>query len=415
MNIGIFTDTYYPQINGVATSVRMLQKELTRLGHKVYIFTTTDPLASGVELGVFRLPSMPLVFLPERRMSFFFSPKLLLWLRRVKLDVVHTQTEFPLGFFGRFVSEIFHLPSVHTYHTIYEDYVHYIANGHLITPRMAQQFSRIFCNRANVVVTPAEKSNALLQSYGVKRPIRTIPTGIDFSPFSRDKYSAEDIIEAKRELGIDPDAPLVVFVGRIAIEKSLDVVVKAMPKLLEKLPAAKLAIVGEGPAIPIISALAVELGVYESVIFAGPKRWETIGKYYQMGDAFVTASKTETQGLTYIEAIAAKTPVVAKKDRSIDGVVENGKTGFTFEEDGELPDLLYYILSHKADMKKITDDAFENIQALSAEQFAKNIEALYEEVIDDYKNRPQKPPFGLLKAYNLFLKNLRRQTYDTKN
>jgi 1,2-diacylglycerol 3-alpha-glucosyltransferase len=355
---------------------------------------------------VFRLPSIPLVFLPSRRMAFAPSPKLFFGLRKLKLDVVHTQTEFPLGIFGRVVADLFHLPTVHTYHTMYEDYVHYIANGHLITPRMAQQFSRIFCNRAKVVITPAEKTRNSLIAYGVRRPIMTIPTGIDFSPFSRSKYSADDILAVKRELGIAADAPVVVFVGRVAIEKSLDVVLKAMPALLKNLPDAKLAIVGDGPAIPIMQALADGLGITSSVVFAGGKRWETIGKYYQLGDVFVTASTSETQGLTYIEAIAAKTPVIAKKDQSIDGVVIHGETGLVFENNEDLPGLMYEALTHKEEMTDLTERAFENIQRLSAEQFAKNLEAVYAEVIEDNKVRPHKPPFSLMKAYNLFLKNL---------
>ncbi|MDR2939179.1 MAG: glycosyltransferase, partial [Clostridiales bacterium] len=105
MNIGIFTDTYYPQINGVATSVRTLEKELNRLGHKVYIFTTTDPDSKATLPRVFRLPSMPFVFFPSRRVTFMYPPKLILKIKKFKLDIIHTQTEFPLGFFGKAVSE----------------------------------------------------------------------------------------------------------------------------------------------------------------------------------------------------------------------------------------------------------------------------------------------------------------------
>jgi len=100
MNIGIFTDTYIPQINGVATSTRLLEKELVKKGHNVYIFTTSDPNVKDSPKNVYRIPSAPLAFSPGNRFALFFSPRLLLRLRRLKLDIVHTQTEFNIGIFG---------------------------------------------------------------------------------------------------------------------------------------------------------------------------------------------------------------------------------------------------------------------------------------------------------------------------
>ena len=121
MNIGIFTDTYYPQINGVVTSTCMLKEQLEKRGHRVYIFTAADPNAKEKLPRVFRLPSMPFFFQPSYRAAYMYSPKLLLSLKKLKLDIVHTQTEFSLGLFGKAVAEIYRLPLVHTYHTMYED------------------------------------------------------------------------------------------------------------------------------------------------------------------------------------------------------------------------------------------------------------------------------------------------------
>ena len=392
MNIGIFTDTYYPQINGVATSVMMLDKELTKLGHKVYIFTTSDPKATRSNPKVFRLPSMPFVFLPSNRFALLYPPRLLMKMKRFKLDIIHTQTEFPLGIFGKIVSEFYRIPLVHTYHTMYEDYVHYIARGRIVSPKMAQRYSRIFCNRAKAVITPVQKSKDKLASYGVIRPIYVIPTGIDFTPFSRDAYSQEDINAIKRELGIAPGAPVLVSVGRLAKEKSVDVIVRQIPKVLEQIPDLKFVVVGDGPYKEKLMEMVAELRIRDAVIFTGSRPWSEIGKYYQLGDAFVCASTSETQGLTYIESMAAKTPVIAKRDPSIEGIVRHGITGFCFDDDVDAAEAICAAMSDKAEMQRIAENAYASIQFLSSENFGKNLETCYREIIaqPDTGQKPRK-------------------------
>lgn len=151
MNIGIFTDTYFPQLNGVATSVQTLRRELEKRGHQVYIFTPYDPRQQQeTDDHIFRLPSMPFIFVKNYRACFVCPPHILRKIHQLKLDIIHTQTEFSLGFLGKLISTTFGIPMVHTYHTMYEDYVHYIAGGHLISAEGAREFSRIFCNTARL-------------------------------------------------------------------------------------------------------------------------------------------------------------------------------------------------------------------------------------------------------------------------
>ena len=389
MNIGLFTDTYFPQINGVATSTKILEQELAKLGHKVYVFTTSDPKAGGKLPRVYRLPSMPFMFLPSHRVALVYPPRLLANLKRFNLDIIHTQSEFPVGIFGRIVSGFYKIPSVHTYHTMYEDYVHYVANGHLITPKMAQRYSKIFCNKASAVIAPVEKAKDSLLSYGVTKPITVIPTGIVFEPFARGKYSQEELNETKLSVGLNLTDPVIIYIGRIAQEKSLDVIIKQMPETLKLVPDAKLVIVGNGPKREELEELAATLGIEKSVIFTGPRPWAEIGKYYQLGDVFVSASTSETQGLTYIEAMAAGVLVVAKKDRSVEGIVIDGETGYYFEEDSELPAILHKALALPEKREEMVSNALKNIAHLSSETFAKNVEALYIETLEKNKSKPR--------------------------
>ncbi len=400
MKIGIFTDTYYPQINGVVTSVRMLEHELNKLGHTVFIFTTSDPNTRHSVPRVFRMPSMPFIFLPSHRFAFMYPPKLLLRMKSLKLDIIHTQTEFPIGIFGDIVAGLYNIPNIHTYHTMYEDYTHYVANGHLITPKAAQRFSRIFCNRAKAVIAPAKKTEEKLLEYGVSRPVHVIPTGLDFSPFSEEKYTKAEIIATKAELGLNETDPIVLFVGRVAKEKSIDVIVNAMPKLLAEMPNTKLLIVGGGPSLNDLKELTVNLCIENSVVFAGSKPWDAIGKYYQLGDVFVTASTSETQGLTYIEAMASKKPVVAKIAGSVEGIIIHGETGYSFEKDDELPEILRQVLNDREESRAVALRGYDSILGFSAKEFAEKVAALYEEVRANYK--PQwRPKISLLKEFNL--------------
>jgi len=380
MNIGIFTDTYFPQINGVSTSTHLLERELTALGHNVSVFTTTDPKAAP-EPHVYRMPSMPFAFLPDRRVGLAYPPNVLMKIRKLKLDIVHTHTEFSLGVFGKVVSEFSRIPLVHTFHTMYEDYVHYVANGRLVSPKMARNITRLFCNRAKAVITPAEKARDYLLASGVKRPVRVIPTGIDFGPFSPQTYGAGEIAELRRSLGVRPDERVILSLGRVAKEKSVDVLIRGMPEILTKLPNAKLVIVGDGPARPELQTLAANMGLENSVVFTGERPWTQIGRYYLIGDVFACASVTETQGLTYVEAMAAGLPVVAKFDRSIEKLVRNGETGYTFLNDDEFPALVTGVLADGAGARQTAARAMESISRLSSKQFALNVERLYAKVM----------------------------------
>lgn len=383
MNIGIFTDTFSPQINGVSTSVLMLRKELTELGHKVYVCTNTCPKADPLSQGIYRLPSMPFVFLPEHRMTLVYPPSLLLKMRRLKLDIIHTQTEFPVGIFGKLVSEFYNIPMVHTYHTMYEDYVHYVANGNLITPKMATAYSRIFCNRANAVIAPTEKTSDYLMSIRIKRPIHVIPTGIDLSGFSGENIDPMQVNAKKDRLGILPGEPVILAVGRLGKEKNLDAVIRQMASLTAKRPDAKLVIVGDGPEREHLQGLARAYGIGKAVLFTGYVPWDEMPLFYQMADVFTTASTSETQGLTYIEAMASGLPAVVKEDRCIEKLIIPGKTGYRYDTDEQAVEMLSHVLSHPGETAEIAQNGRRSAMEFSSVRFSEAVLDLYTKVIGE--------------------------------
>jgi len=409
MNIGIFTETYYPQINGVVTSIRALEKELNNQGHKVYIFATTHPDAKP-RPRVFRLPSIPFWSMPSQRVALSFPLKALKIIKDLNLDIIHTQTEFPMGFLGKTAATFYNIPIVHTYHTMYEDYVHYILRGHVITPKMAKDFSKLFCNSAEAVIAPSQKVYNVLRDYGVKRDIQIIPTGIELNPFKKSNFEIEDSNLLRSCYNLKPDTPLILSLGRVAKEKSIDVVIKSMPNLLKKLPEAKLLIVGDGPARANLEELVSDLNINDSVIFAGQHPWVDVPKFYNSANVFVTASVTETQGLTYAEAMAAQIPVVAKKDDNIVGLLKDNVNGRIFTDDMELSDILYHVLTDKKASLRYTIQAYIDVKSFSSEQFGESVIDLYAKVIQSHKlKKPNRiiPKFKKIKTPLIKLPNIK--------
>ncbi len=387
MNIALFTDSYYPQINGVATSVHMLKRELEAIGHTVYVFTTTDPDAdrkADLLQQVFRLRSIPVM--SERRLGLFPSPRLIQIITHLKIDIIHTHTEFSLGLLGRSIAWYFDIPIVHTYHTIYEYYTHFVIRGQLLdnfAKRAVRNASASVCNQATRVIVPTKKVQRLLRTYGVYRPISVIPTGIKTARFLRGEDTPKRRAKLREELGYEADDRILLYLGRVSEEKDIDVLIRALANVLRTEPKTKMLVVGDGSARKDLETLSHSLGLEDKIRFLGQKSWDTIADYYHVADYFVTASQSETQGLTYIEALASGLPVIAKDDLCLEGVIETGVNGWTWENESDLEAIL--------DVLTVRDDAYTGLCAraiasaerYTAENFGQRIAELYQELLDE--------------------------------
>ncbi|WP_125568533.1 glycosyltransferase family 4 protein [Companilactobacillus insicii] len=344
MNIGIFTDTYFPQVSGVATSIQTLKNDLERKGNSVYIFTTTDPNVSKktIEPNIFRVGSVPFISFTDRRIAIrgmFHAVELA---KELKLDIVHTQTEFSMGLMGKFVAKQLKIPFVHTYHTMYEDYLHYVLNGHLLKPYHVKQMSRMFLKNASGVVAPSKQVKSTLDRYEINAPISIIPTGVDLSEYTK-PVNASDIRE---KLGISDDTPVILMLSRIALEKKIDHMLRSMPELLKYNPDIMLVIVGDGPDMDELVQMSKDLGISNNVIFTGEVEHDKISPYYHMANIFVSSSDTESQGLTYIEAIASGLKIVVRSAPYTDQLLTDPSVGVTFSQDGQLVPRIIAYLDH---------------------------------------------------------------------
>lgn len=383
MNIGLFSETYYPEINGVATSVYTLKNELENRGHNVYVFTTTTPGAPEHEHNVFRVPSIPFIFITERRVGLFYQPKLAHIIKKLSLDIIHTHTEFSLGIFGRIMARELRLPIVHTYHTIYEDYTHYLTHFEALDRRakaFARTYSKVCCNTVEQVIVPTEKTKELLMTYSVHKDISVVPTGIDLSKFDPKQYSLEDVSALKQKYNINPQEKILLYIGRISQEKNIEEIISAMPEYMKKRELVKFVIVGSGPALDKLESLVKQMGLEDRFVFTGSQPWDTIGLFYQLGNVFVSASKSETQGLTYIEAMASGLPIVAREDKCLEDILEVGNNGYSFTGTQGLYEGLDQIL-FLDQSTNYSQNALNKVKKYSTQEFAYQVEKVYQQVM----------------------------------
>lgn len=385
MNIGIFTDTYFPQISGVATSIKTLKEALEKQGHNVFIFTTTDPhLEKGtIEPNIFRFSSVPFISFTDRRIAFrgFFEATKVA--KEVQLDIVHTQTEFALGMMGKYVAHQLKIPAIHTYHTMYEDYLHYVLNGHLLRPYHVKQFTKTYLKNMDGVIAPSKRVENLLTRYGVDIPIKIVPTGVDIDSINND--SNRDV---RKELGISEDSQVILTLSRIAAEKKIDHILNSMSQIIEDFPKVKLVIAGDGPDVDQLKDQVERLTLEDYIIFTGDVDHNEVGNYYRMADLFVSASDTETQGLTYIEALASGTKCVVYDTDYTEGVFDQPEFGKVFTTQKEMTtEIIDYLAEGR---KPIPEAALkQKMIQISADTFATEVCDFYQMAIDNYQEKQE--------------------------
>ena len=322
MRIGIFTETYAPYISGLVTSEVMLKNALEKQGHEVYVVTANlksfkydwDP-----ENRILKIPGLP-TGIYDSRLTSIYPIKAVNKIKSWKLDVIHSQTEFAIGTFARLIAKQFHIPLVHTYHTLYEDYVHYITKGYFnrSSKKIVEYLTKFYCDTtATELIVPTNKIYKLFkEKYHFKKNIHIIPTGIEVERFYTENIDEKQVNSLRKTLKLSKKDFIILFVGRLAEEKNIEFLINSQKELLKKHNNIKLLIVGDGPDKEKYEKLSKELNISDSVIFTGKASWEEMPYYYQLADVFATASKTETQGLTIIEAMAANTVPLCMKDEA---------------------------------------------------------------------------------------------------
>ena len=376
MRICLFTDTNFTQVSGVATSIRTLKTELEKLGHTVFIFTTTDKDVNRYEdWQIIRIPSVPFFAFKDRRIAYRGFSTALEIARQYQLDIIHTQTEFSLGLLGVWIAKELRIPVVHTYHTQYEDYVRYIAKGMVIRPSMVKYIVRGFMSDLDGVICPSEIVYDLLMKYKVKVEKRVIPTGIELAKFERPEITSENIADLRDKLGIAKDETMLLSLSRVSYEKNIQAILAALPAVLEENPDVKLVVAGDGPYLSDLKAQAKRLNIIDVVIFTGMIAPSETALYYKAADFFISASTSETQGLTYLESLASGTPIIAHGNPYLDNVINNKMFGTLYYEERDLAGAILeaVIATPDLDEKNFAAKLYE----ISAENFGRRVYEFY--------------------------------------
>lgn len=390
MRIGLFSDAYLPDINGVVSSIATLKAALEKLGHTVFVVSNHNGInvKYDAENHILRLPGLEVKKFYGYKMSNPIQLRGEEYIRKMDLDVIHVHTEMGIGLFARQMAKKYNIPLVYTYHTLYEDYLHYVNPKDFQTVdqagrRVVRYLSKLAGNGPMAVIAPSNKTKKALQSYGVKTPIYIVPTGIDLSDFLKKNLDAEKIQAVRQSLGLSDEAHTVVFVGRIAKEKCIEMPIEALSKVKDD--NLHLIIVGGGTDLKFYQNEAKELGIEERVHFVGKIPREEIPYYYSAFDCFVSASLSETQGMTYLEALASGLMVFGRRDEVLDGLVEEGKTGYYFDDAQELAAKLdAYFTLPKAQREAHVLDCVAKTEQYNTELFAQKVLAVYQQAIDDY-------------------------------
>lgn len=394
MRIGLFTDAYLPQIGGVSTSTALLQQALKERGHLAFVITGSDPEQPENEVDVFRVPSLP--FVSAKRLTLGLHPLLRKQLMSLGIDIVHSQTEFGMGIFARMFAKRMNIPHVHTFHTLYEDWLNEqirVKEGSIyqrFTGSFVKMKSRRFCNKTDRIIVPTIKTKNVLLEYGVDRPMEIIPTGIDLSNFQAAREDSKGANAIRQELGIASHEKMLLYLGRISREKHIDEPLHYLKRALKDRKDVHFVLVGDGPQREELAKKAKASEIRDYVHFVGSVAWSEVPRYYAAADIFISASQSETQGLTYIEALAAGVPILVRSDPAIDDVVKQGVNGYTFSDQASFFQNLDRMLAlDKNDYQKLSNAAYESAKPYSVEQFVSSVLAVYEEEIERYEKRAE--------------------------
>jgi 1,2-diacylglycerol 3-alpha-glucosyltransferase len=324
MNILFISDVFFPRVNGVSTSINTFATELKALGHQVTLIAPSYSDEDKEEEWIVRVPSHKIYFDPEDRLMNFGKLKALLpWIRDKHFDVIHIHTPFTAHYVGIHFGKKLDIPVVETYHTFFEDYLHHYLPfiPQFISRKLARTISRRQCNAVDGIVSPSKPMLDVLKQYGIKTPAEVVATGLDDSSFAN-----VDGEHFRMSHDIPLAQPMLLFVGRVAHEKNIGFLLEMHVELIKKHPDALLVITGEGPAEESIKHSIDKLGISNKVRMIGYlDRSHELIACYKAADIFVFASKSETQGLVLLEAMAQGTAVVAIAELGTKSILIEGE------------------------------------------------------------------------------------------
>ncbi len=373
MKILITSDWYYPVVNGVVRSLLNLKQYLEDQGHEVKVLTLSNSTKSFKKDQVYYIGSLGAgKVYPGARIGPHLRNKEILELIEWKPDVIHSQCEFSTFIMAKQIAKKANAPILHTYHTVYEDYTHYFSPSKKVGKKIISTLSRTIASKVDRLIVPSIKTKNILLSYGIDEDeIVVVPTGIKIDGLM-------DKISLREKYGYGPDDKILLYLGRLAAEKNIEELIDFYQKI--KMEDLKFLIVGGGPYLSKLKKYAQNID--RKIDFIGQVDPSLVKDYYQLADIFISASKSETQGLTYYEALSNGRIALCKKDACLDGVIKNNFNGYQYEEYGEFEEFLCHVFADEHEKSQMEKNArIFALDNFSIESFGEKCEQEYEKLV----------------------------------
>ncbi|HRN96802.1 MAG TPA: glycosyltransferase [Candidatus Levybacteria bacterium] len=383
MKIGFFTDGYLPQKNGVATSVAEYAQGLQKKGHSVTIIAPKYPRFKDKKNNVIRLSSINYKKSIGVRLAVYLPEKAFRELLKLDFDVIHGHGDGPVTMLGWIIAKQKNIPFILSHHTFWNKYTHYLPAGILIRPRMVEKFTQLFANSCNAIISPSNMSKKELESYGVSKPITVIHHGLDLS-----NYQKGDTQFLRKKLKIANNHKILLYVGRLGKEKSVDLLLHAFKKVQQQSPHVSLVVIGDGPQKQDLQHLAKTLGIAQNTYFIGEIEYSKIPSVFHSADIFVFASKTETLGKVILEAMAAGLPTVTLNIAPFKELLTNNKEGILVSSNPTaFAKGITTLVQDDVLRKSMGENARRKADQFSIEHAVKKIEDIYVKLYELRKKR----------------------------
>ena len=383
MKILLTTDTYENQVCGVSSSISTLKDELIKLGHDVRVLLMSSNHKSKIIKDNYLIGSFSFHFI-DFRQSLRYDDKILSEIVSWNPDIIHVQTEWYAGYVGKKLAKKCNCPYVNTCHTSWEDFTMGLIPIKSVRKSISKNLIKKSYEDSSAIIVPSEKMLSFLEKMHITLPRYIIPTGVDISNFSQN-LSSEDKNKLKSQLNLNENSKVLISIGRVSKEKNLDELIDFLPDLSLKNKDIVLIIGGEGHYLKHLENKVKKLNMMDYVRFVGLIEPKDTYKYYNIADIFVSASTCETQGITYMEALASSLPLVCRYDESLDNVIENGLNGFTYTNKEEYINYIIKIFDMDEGYSQLKNNAFESSFKFSKEKFGKEMEKVYLTYVDKFQ------------------------------
>lgn len=354
MRIALFSETYVPAINGVATHVNLLQSGLKKLGHEVLVVCAKSGLRKHVlKNGVLYCPALKLKRIYNSVVAGPISPSRYKYIKNFNPDIIHIHTEFGIGYSGVSAAKFLKIPLVYTMHTMYDNYIYYVASKKFsnIVKRTSHAYAKILAQKASCITGPSKKVAEFFKNCGVNKPVYVIPNPVDLDVFNFNNFSSAEKLSLRAKFGVKPNELLICFCGRLGREKSVDLLLELLSEVDCFKSNCKLLILGDGPCMNELKNCCAKLNLQNQVIFAGEVAHAKLAPYYAACNIYITTSLTDTNSISMLEAMASGLPVYHLYDELNRNQIEDGVNGYFFKNSVELKKLFESYLNMNKETK----------------------------------------------------------------